>query len=157
MRKTATCGRPKGDFVDSSKRTKRRRIAEQSKGDRSTASALRSFSIPTKHMCTKAVVNEVLALLIEAKMSKHQYVLIQSFIYSKLLYNFLPSYKLLLKAKASSIHPYPGKISVSESQAEVELQSLLHHTALRVVRLQHDVLAVMQMISLKSSNWKMAI
>lgn len=64
MGKTATRGRPKGDFVDSFKRTKRRRIAEQSKGDRSTASALRSFNIPTKHMCTKAVVNEVLALLI---------------------------------------------------------------------------------------------
>lgn len=77
-------------------------------------------------MCTKAVVDEVLALLTEAKMSKHQYVLIQSFIKSKLLFNFLPSYKLLLKTKASS---YPDKISVSESQAEVELQSLLDHTA----------------------------
>lgn len=43
----------------------------------------------------------------------------------------------MLKEKASS---YPDKISVSESQAEVELQSLLNHTASRIVRLQHDVL-----------------
>lgn len=95
-------GRPKGDFLDSSKRTKRRRIAALSKCDESTASALRSSNNQKKRMCTKAVVDEVLALLIEAKMSKHQYGLIEKFINSKLSFNFLPSYNLLLKAKASS-------------------------------------------------------
>jgi len=80
---------------------------------------------------TKFNVDEVLSLFFDTNMSKHQYLLIRNFVNSKTSFNLLPSYEKLLAAKASS---YP------ESQAEVELQSLLDHTALRIVKLQADVL-----------------
>jgi len=63
---------------------------------------------------------------------------IRSFINSKTSSNLLPSYEKLLVAKTSC---YPEKISVSESQAEVELQNLVDHTASRILKLQGDVLA----------------
>ncbi|XP_061400995.1 alpha-2-macroglobulin-like [Musca vetustissima] len=46
-------------------------------------------------------------------------------------------YKKVLKEKKKS---YPNKITVSESHAEVDLQSLLDHTASRILDLQSDVL-----------------
>ncbi|XP_054083138.1 uncharacterized protein LOC105219976 [Zeugodacus cucurbitae] len=124
--RSAKRGHPKLVFNRSSKRTKRRRIAQLSKIDESASMALRCKMLSTE-MC-KANIDEVLSLFIETNMSKHQYILIRT---------FATSYKLLSMAKASS---YPDKISVSESQAEVDLQSLVDHTASRIIRLQNDVL-----------------
>jgi len=73
----------------------------------------------------------------EANLSKHQYFLIRSYVNSKTSFDLFPSYGQLLKAKKLT---YPDKITVSESKSEVELQSLVDHTARRIVKLQHDVL-----------------
>jgi len=56
---------------------------------------------------------------------------------SKTSFDLFQSYSQLLKAKKLT---YPDKITVSEPKAEVELQSLVDHTARRIVKLQHDVL-----------------
>jgi len=130
--KIADRGWPKKDFMESSKRTKRRRIAELSKSDESIGSVLRS-SNSSHPMLTEVDVDEVLALFVETNMSKHQYLLIRKFINSKTSSNLLPSYEKLLVAKTSC---YPEKISVSESLAEVELQNLVDHTASRILKLK---------------------
>jgi len=137
MIEAAKRGRPKVDFSESSKRTKRRRIAELSITNESAACDLRSCNFQSNAMCSKANIDEVLSLLMEANLSKHQYFLIRSYVNSKTSFDLFPSYGQLLKAKKLT---YPDKITVSESKSEVELQSLVDHTARRIVKLQHDVL-----------------
>jgi len=57
MGKSNKRGRPKGDFGESSKKTKRRGVAELSKADESAGYALRSSNIQINQMCTKANIN----------------------------------------------------------------------------------------------------
>lgn len=129
-------GRPKRDFIESSKRTKRRKIAKLSKSDESIACALRSCNLSSPAF-SEFSADEVLSILVETGLSKQQYLTIRSFINTKTSYNLLPSYEKLLAAKAASC---PVSINVSDSQADVELQSLVDHTASRIVQLQADVL-----------------
>lgn len=73
----------------------------------------------------------------EAKLTKHQYLLINEFINSK-KNPVLPLYKKVLEAKKRC---YPTEQEISESSAEFELQSLLDHSATRIMDLQREVLS----------------
>jgi len=64
----------------------------------------------------------------EKNLTKHQYMLIRGFVNSKTSSDFLPSYEKMLSAKSKG---YPKEIMVTESHAEVELQSLLDYSASR--------------------------
>lgn len=119
-------GRPKTDFSKCSKRTKRRRIANIAKLDETAASVLRTSDSQPQIVHSMPNVEEVLSLFVETNLTKHQYLLIRSFINSKADFDFLPSYEKILLAKTQS---NPHDIKISESKAEVELQSLLNHTA----------------------------
>lgn len=71
-----------------------------------------------------------LALLIDAKLSRHQYSLIR-----KSNPDRFPSYKILQYEKKKS---YPNDIIVSETSAEVPLQALLNHTTERLLTAAGD-------------------
>ena len=125
----------KKDLAISSKRTKRRRIAEISKNDPSAASVLRSCN--SQPNSPEVSIEKVKALIVEADLTKNQYLLIRTFINSKTSAEILPSYEKILKAKTKS---YPENVIVSESKAEVELQSLLDHTVSRILDLQNEAI-----------------
>jgi len=64
-------------------------------------------------------------------------MLIRGFANSKTSSDLLPSYEKILSAKSKG---YPKEIMVTESHAKVELQSLLDHTASRIMQLQAEVI-----------------
>lgn len=133
---TATAvGRPRKDFTACSTRSKRRRVAALAKLDESTVNSFRDTST-TDSETNEVNSDDVLSLLTEAKLTKHQYLLIRDFINSRKK-PYLPAYGKLIEAKKKC---YPENIKVTESTAEVELQSLLDHTATRIVDFQKDVL-----------------
>jgi len=72
----------------------------------------------------------------ETGMTKHQY-LIRNLVNSKILLDFFPSYQCILSSKKDR---YPDNISVEESYAEVELQSLLNNTASSILDLQSNAI-----------------
>lgn len=128
-------GRSKLNFEEASKRTKRRRLASLSNQDPSLVRSLlddsHSSSFP------KIDSSEVLSLIVEAQLTRHQYLLFKKFIDDKVSKGILPSYQSIVESKK---HCYPSDIKVTESSAEVELQSLLDHTANRILQSQKDVL-----------------
>ncbi|XP_039233158.1 uncharacterized protein LOC120322169 [Drosophila yakuba] len=127
-------GRQKLDFEESSARTKRRRIAHLAELDESAISSLRT-ECEMKNILP-ADPDEVISLLMETAMSKNQYLLIRNFVNSKISFDFFPCYKRILNSKKKR---YPENISVDESHAEVELQSLLDNTASSILELQANV------------------
>lgn len=96
-------GRPKKKFSECSKRTKQRKLADLKKIDENTIDTLRdsSFNSATDLSPVAISANEVLSLFVEAKLTKHQYLLIKEFLNNRLSSNILPSYQKLLKAKKS--------------------------------------------------------
>lgn len=124
------------EFEDCSKRTKRRRLAELAKVDDSAVHALLNNSNQPDSNSLEFSADQVVSLFIEAKLTKHQYLLLRDFIHSKLP-NVLPSYQKVLEAKKQC---YPSGISVTESTAEIDLQCLLDHTCSRILESQKSVL-----------------
>lgn len=129
-------GRPKTNFDGSSKRTKRRRLADLSNQDPSLVNSLLNAS-DSSLTHPKIDSSEVLSLITEAQLTRHQYLLVKKFIDNKVSKNILPCYQSVVKSKKQC---YPSDITVTESSAEVELQSLLDHTASRILQSQKDVL-----------------
>jgi len=130
-------GRPRKKFAKLSKRSKRRRLARLSQVDDTAINTIINISNKSDRSLTPSNADEVLSLFIEAKLTKHQYLLIRTFVNKKTSSNILPSYQNIINAKKKC---YPEMISISESKAEVELQSLLDHTASRIVASQKTVL-----------------
>lgn len=129
-------GRPKKAFGEGCKRTKRRRLIELSNIDPSLVDTVFNAS-DSSLTYSKIDSNEVLSLIVEAKLTRHQYLLIKKFIDNKVSNKILPSYQSIVKSKT---HCYPSDISVTEASAEVELQSLLDHTANRIFQSQKNIL-----------------
>lgn len=77
-----------------------------------------------------------MALIVDANLSTHQYGIIreQSKVINRNLY---PPYYRVKTAKQLC---YPSEIDVSETHAEVKLQSLMDHTILRLCKVQEEVL-----------------
>lgn len=128
-------GRPKKQFLECSTRSKRRRIAKLSDVDDSAIKYLTNTS--DESTFSQADAEKVLSLVVEAKLTKHQYLLIKNFINSQISFDILPSYNKILAAKKKC---YPLEETITESSAEVELQSLLDHTTNRILESQKDVL-----------------
>ncbi|XP_043864027.1 uncharacterized protein LOC122757015 [Drosophila mojavensis] len=82
--------------------------------------------------------SEALAFLIENGLTKEQYGNIK-LICKQHGCDIFPSYLEVVKAKLKC---RPNGISICEKKAEVPLQSLLNHTADRILKLQEDVLEV---------------
>ena len=123
--------RPKIDLAVCAKRPKRRRIALLQEHDESDASVLRSSDFQPNLKQHEANIEKVLSFLVDTGLSKHQYMLMRSFVNFEVSYNLLPSYEKILKFKTLR---YPD--TVEETYAEVELQSLLDNTALSILQLQ---------------------
>lgn len=147
--KASKRGRPTADFSACSKRTKQRRIAKLAETDKSAADTLREVHLESNPLFQEVNVTEVLSVIIDTNLTKHQYLTIRDFINSKLSYNVLPSYKKVLSEKKKS-YPDAESVTVSESQAEVELQSLLDHTASRILDLQTEVLNVITDVNISN-------
>jgi len=71
-------------------------------------------------------VEEALALIIDAKLTKSQYTLIRSQAKQRNA-NIYPAYNKILEAK-SQCYPRKDQVLITEISAEVTLQSLLNHT-----------------------------
>lgn len=134
---SAERGRPKIDFAESSKRTKRRRIGLLENHDESAASVLRLSDTPPILKSCEPNIENVLSLLMETGIIKHQYLVIREFVNNEASCNILPRYEKILKLKKSR---YPNDITVGETNAEVELQSLLDNAATSVLQLQNTVI-----------------
>lgn len=87
---TRTCGRPKKNFDECCRRSQQRKLSQISVIDNSLVTMLRR---PSSNVNYKKVhADEALSLLIEAKLTKHQYILLRNFINSK-INNMFPSYQ----------------------------------------------------------------
>lgn len=76
--------------------------------------------------------DKALSIFIDAKLIRYQYNLIR-----KPTRSISPDYKILQKAKQEC---YPESITVTEQKAEVFVQTLLNHTAKRIVIILEQVL-----------------
>lgn len=87
---------------------------------------------------TKMSGEEALSVLVEAKLTRHQYNIIRSKNPEK-----FPSYKTV---QATKINCYPNKkdITITAFAAEVTLQALLDHTVERLMVLQKEVISGLQ-------------
>lgn len=74
--------------------------------------------------------DEALALLLDAQLSKFQYNLIKKKIEEKNIHIF-PSYNEIINAKKDC---YPTDIKITETEASVNLQSILNHTSERLLK-----------------------
>ena len=82
--------------------------------------------------------DEALGLVIEGKLSKHQYSLIRSQAKERNA-NIYPSYNNIVKAK-QRCYPPKENITITESSAEVQLQALLDHTTRRIIETVESVI-----------------
>lgn len=78
---------------------------------------------------------DALALLVDAKLSRHQYSIIRQSNPDR-----FPSYKVLQAEKKKC---YPNDIKVNETSAQVPLQALLNHTVERLITVQENVLSLL--------------
>jgi len=90
-------------------------------------------SASKKVMVKKYTLQEALALFVEGDFTRKQWELIQS--NNK---NIYPCYSLIQKAK-KKCYPDKESIKVTENTAEIQLQALLDHTALRLYKYVSEV------------------
>lgn len=83
--------------------------------------------------------DEAVSLIIEGKLSKHQYLLFRREAKLKNA-DIYPSYHKVLEAKSRCYPPKEAQI-VTESSAEILLQELLDHTTRRILELQEQVIS----------------
>lgn len=88
--------------------------------------------------------DEALAMMIEAKLTRHQYNVIRS--KDKILF---PSYKIVQNSK-KACYPNQEAIEVTSRKAEVNLQALLDHTVQRLIEVQKDVIRTQKSEDLKN-------
>ena len=85
--------------------------------------------------------DKALSLLVEAKLSKSQYQLLRTQAKEHGT-NLYPSYHKVKEAK-KNCYPEKEYTKVTNSSAEINLQSLLNHTAKRILQIQCPVLATL--------------
>lgn len=162
-------GRPVRDFDEVCDRTKRRRtedvrstlstseltyaaqISLRTSGSIDAANVLKdvttssptraakyrkSFKLAATPRPTEMSSDEALLDFVNLKLSKQQYLDLRESLRKKKFFAY-PSYGKLLEAKRRC---YPELISVTETSAEVKLQSLLDHTCKRILLVQEDVI-----------------
>lgn len=154
-------GRPNLNFFESSESSKRRKTSTirieqnadeliyaaqmnlRAEGRTTEAQVIKKISESTTYAkdcldlshvakVKKLSPQEALSLIIEAQLSRKQYDTIRNY-----ANNIFPSYKLV---QAEKKRCYPQNIDINESQAIVPLQSLLDHTATRLIQSQENVI-----------------
>ncbi|XP_050531106.1 uncharacterized protein LOC126899895 [Daktulosphaira vitifoliae] len=80
---------------------------------------------------------DVLAVIVDAKLSRHQYNIIRMSAFDK-----FSSYKVVQESK-KQCNPKPKDIQVTSTHAEVSLQALLDHTVERLFLVQKPVIDVL--------------
>lgn len=93
---------------------------------------------------------QALSLLLDASLSKHQYQIIRKATI-EIGFDIFPSYHKVLEAKKEC---YPSEVEITESCATVKLQTLLNHTATRIMqgKSEEDVCAMGSELTL-ISKW----
>lgn len=161
-------GRPLKDFESSSDKTKRRRVQSllettsteelslatevklRQSGKRDSAAIVKELCLFSPKRGTeikkvrKSLIpkqsglldDQALALMIDSNLSTHQYEGIRKYTKEINRDMFPPYYKV----KAAKKLCYPSEINVTETHAEVELQSLMDHTVKRLCKAQEEVL-----------------
>jgi len=81
---------------------------------------------------------DALAVIVDAKLSRHQYNIIRMSAPDK-----FPSYKVVQESK-KQCYPKPENIQVTSTSAEVSLQALLDHTVERLFLVQKPVIVLLQ-------------
>ena len=167
---TSDFGRPKKIFSESGERTKRRivkplieehpvdelafatQFSLRASGKRDAAEIMKEVTQTTPTRATKFKkafkspalapipysAEEALSLLIENNLTKKHYNNIREGAKYRNS-NIYPSYKVVLEAKLAC---YPPKetIRITETSADIKLQSLVDHTIMRIVSVQQEVL-----------------
>lgn len=78
--------------------------------------------------------------IVEGQLSKHQYMIVRDLARASNS-NVFPSYfPTVIEAKKRC---YPENITINETSAEVELQSLLNHTANRILKVSNDIIEIL--------------
>lgn len=122
-------GRPAKLYDFSSKRSKRRKI--QKIRDGLTDAELKHLSVQQSGSNNdfKCSDEEALALYVDMDLTKSKYIKMKKF-NDKKIGKFYPIYdKILIQKKKC----YPNNVEIGELFAKVELQSLLNHTAERII------------------------
>lgn len=158
LKRSESFGRPKKQFSECSARSKRRKVEELCatvSKDQITSAAIRNIKKPVGRLVKKLIESsgtefsnlnkklnrkdviplngaEAVLLLIEAKLTKQQYLLVRHLSASKNA-NIFPSYQILLEAK-KECYPDISSMNVSEEGASIKLQSLLKHTTKRLLQ-----------------------
>ncbi|GBO38284.1 hypothetical protein AVEN_22709-1 [Araneus ventricosus] len=157
-------GRPQKDFESCSTKTKRltiQHILETSsqedismnaevqflrKGKRDSAAIVkelcdfspkRGTTIKKKRgrvFQAQSKIDQVLALTVDTNLLTHQYKVIRQQT-NKMHKNMYPAYH---KIKAAKQLCYPSDVNVTETFAEIKLQSLIDHTIMRLCKVQED-------------------
>jgi len=126
---TSKKGRPTKDFEDCADRSKRRKATElaslYSKEHLDMASAMKCQSSKASSYIPTSIV---LAMMMDAELSRHQYESIKESLQRE-GYNIFPPYSKILDEKKKC---YPDEMQFTESTASVGLQSLLNHTTNRL-------------------------
>ncbi|XP_043468422.1 uncharacterized protein LOC122502436 [Leptopilina heterotoma] len=162
-------GRPASNFEESSDRSKRRKTTKmredftaeelsyatqmslRSSGSVDAAAVIKDITTttPTRasryraafkssltHQPIEMTGDEALVDIVGSKLTKQSYIGIRSSLTRK-KFNAYPSYRKVVEAKSRC---YPSDITVTETSAEVKLQSLLNHTCDRLLMVQMDIL-----------------
>lgn len=165
-------GRPRKLFQDSSEKTKKRKLTSlvksrstvelamaaemklRKEGKRDSAAIVKELSAASPARGTRIKisrqlrrdnpktlsVDEALALMIDANLSTHQYNVTRGQV-NKISPKLFPSYYAIKEAKKNC---YPTNINVTETSAEIPLQSLIDHTILRLCAAQEEVFEVVE-------------
>lgn len=92
--------------------------------------------IDLQEKCGTVTEDEALALFVDAKLTKQQYSLIRDLVNAKCC-NLFPSYKKLAIAK-KRCYPKQEHITITSTGIDIKLQSLLDHTAERILQTKTD-------------------
>lgn len=165
-KKESTCGRKEKQFSECCPKTKQRKCKElmsqistdhlimatelkiRSCGKRDLANLVkelansspsRGTSIKRRRLCNMEIklmsADQALAMIIDTNLSMHQYLALRQ--HTKILSPKLyPCYDLV---KGSKMSTYPRNITVTETYAEIRLQSLIDHTVERLINAQEEV------------------
>lgn len=133
-------GRPRTSYDLGSERTKRRRVQDLRShfATEELSKAAVTQSSQTDESATENALPDqndfiigTLAMYMDLDLSRDKYNTLRSYNNILLGNKHYPSYDKLLKAKTEC---YPNKIYITERGAEVELQSLLDHTAQKILK-----------------------
>lgn len=126
-KRSLIAGRPVKKFEECSQRAKRYKV--QQLRDKYSEQELKAAAGSAAIKKTYLDSQKALAMLIDAQLSKHQYEVVRN-VLKDFGCDVLPPYYRVREEKR---HCYPENITITPISAQVDLQSLLDHTAKRII------------------------